>query len=215
MSYDFREKIDYGKTSNDPIWGTGDEDTNKYLEKTELTGKWLNLAAGDGRYMGFLLRNADRIVVNDIDRTALDKLIMLTPENQRVMLEPAVFDIDSQFPFSDETFDGVFCTGTLHLFPKETMGKIASEITRVTKQGGRLLIDLATDIRRVMPNGDLRFNPVEPRYTLESGKKEIEEAFRGYYMKFVKGVVPEEEVLEVTQPHVFSCNYWLVDGSKK
>ena len=65
--YIFTEGINYFETSKVSIWGTGDKDTLELLKKVEIRGKWLNLAAGDGRYNLNLLEKADFVVASDID----------------------------------------------------------------------------------------------------------------------------------------------------
>ena len=69
--YIFTEGVDYFTTGKTPIWGFGDKNTLGLLEKTEIRGKWLNLAAGDGRYNLKLLEKADYVVTSDIYKSAL------------------------------------------------------------------------------------------------------------------------------------------------
>ena len=59
------------------IWGREDSDTVKILNRLELKGRWLNLAAGDGRYNSLLLSKVEHLVVADIDSKALKKLLMV------------------------------------------------------------------------------------------------------------------------------------------
>src|SRR3989344_1657398 len=91
--YIFTEGIDYSKTEKTSIWGVGDKDTLELLKKIEIRGKWLNLAAGDGRYNLNLLEKADSVVASDIDESALDKLWQNTPEQFKSKLKTKVFDI--------------------------------------------------------------------------------------------------------------------------
>ena len=46
----FTEGIDYSETGETSIWGTGDRGTLEIIGNTDISGRWLNLAAGDGRY---------------------------------------------------------------------------------------------------------------------------------------------------------------------
>src|SRR3990167_2199248 len=147
----YTEGIDYSQSEKPSIWGTGDKDSLELLKKIEIHGKWLNLAAGDGRYNLNLLEKADSVVASDIDESALDKLRQNTPDELRAKLQTEVFDVTKKFPFENDSFDGVFCTGTLHLFPTEILRQILSEIDRILKPSGRILIDFATDIKRILP----------------------------------------------------------------
>ena len=58
-------------------------------------------------------------------------------------------------PFPNNSFDGVFCAGLLHLFPKQILQNILSEINRVLKIQGSLVINLAADIERKGIDGNL------------------------------------------------------------
>ncbi|MBU1198624.1 MAG: class I SAM-dependent methyltransferase [Nanoarchaeota archaeon] len=143
----FTEGLNYFKTGKESIWGEGEKLTLDFLNKKSFSGKWLNLAAGDGRYNNILLKKADFVVASDIDKSALSKLWHNTSKKQRSKLEIKVFNIINRFPFEDESFDGVFCTGVLHLFPKEFVKKILSEINRVLKPCSEIIFDFATDIK--------------------------------------------------------------------
>jgi len=137
--YIFTEGIDYSKTGETSIWGPGDEDTLRLLKNTEIHGKWLNLAAGDWGYTSNLLKKADFVIASDIDESALNKLWQNTPKRYVKKLETKVFNITKSFPFENNEFDGVFCTGTLHLFPKNILQIIFLEINRVLKPHGRII----------------------------------------------------------------------------
>lgn len=76
------------------------------------------MAAGDGRYNDILLKKADKVVATDIDESTLSKLYHNTPDKLRDKLETKTNDLTEDFPFKDESFDRIFCTGTLHLFPE-------------------------------------------------------------------------------------------------
>ena len=83
----FTEGIDYSKTDKTSIWGTGDKGTLELLKKTGIIGKWLNLAAGDGRYNSNLLEKADFVIASDIDENALAKLWQNTSDKCKEKLE--------------------------------------------------------------------------------------------------------------------------------
>ena len=143
----FTEGINYFATGETSIWGIGDKETLKLLYQEEIKGKWLNLAAGDGRYNLNLLKKADFVVASDIDESALSKLWHTTPESYRTKLEIKVFDITKSIPFDDASFDGIFCAGILHLFPRDIFRKIFYEMDRILKPNGKIIIDFATDIK--------------------------------------------------------------------
>ncbi len=211
----FTEGIDYSKTEKTSIWGTGDKDTLELLEKIKISGKWLNLAAGDGRYNLNLLEKADFVVTSDIDESALNKLEQNTADRFKQKLQTKVFDITKKFPFKKESFDGVFCTGTLHLFPKEILRRIFSEIDRILKAHGRILIDFATDVKRIFPDGRFYIRKPEPQYKLEDAAEFLKELLKNYEVQIVESGVPEEEIKTRGFVYRFSCKFILLVADKK
>lgn len=116
--YIFTEGIDYFTIGKNSIWGIGDKDTLQLLKKIQIHGKWLNLAAGDGRYNLSLLQKADLVVVSDIDESALSKLWYNTANEYRSKLKIKSFDITKKFPFENKSFDGVFVQALYIFFQK-------------------------------------------------------------------------------------------------
>lgn len=137
--YIFSEGINYLETGKTSIWGTGDKETLELLRKIRIRGRWLNLAAGDGRYNQQLLKKADYVVASDVDENALSKLWQTTPEKYRTKLEIKAFDLTNRFPFENNYFDGVFCTGILHIFPRKILEDIIEEADRVLKPDGKII----------------------------------------------------------------------------
>jgi len=210
----FTEGIDYSKTDKISIWGTGDKDTLELLKKIEIGGKWLNLASGDGRYNLNLLEKADSVVASDIDESALSKLWQNTPNKFKARLQTEVFDITNKFPFENNSFDGVFCTGTLHLFPKEILWQIFSEIDRILKPHGRIIIDFATDIKRVLPDNKLYTRKSELQYTLNEAAKFLTDILENYKVQVKESEVPEEDVKIGDFVYRFSCKFILLIADK-
>ena len=211
----YTEGIDYSQSEKPSIWGTGDKDTLELLKKIEIHGKWLNLAAGDGRYNLNLLEKADSVVASDIDESALDKLRQNTPDELRAKLQTEVFDVTKKFPFENDSFDGVFCTGTLHLFPTEILRQILSEIDRILRTNGRLIIDFATDIKRILPDEKLYIRKSEPQYTAEEAAKVLRELLHNYQIQIVESEVPEEEIETRGFFYRFCCKFILLTADKK
>jgi ubiquinone/menaquinone biosynthesis C-methylase UbiE len=212
--YIYTEEIDYFTTGKKSIWGLGDKDTLQLLKKTEIHGKWLNLAAGDGRYNLSLLEKADLVVASDIDESALSKLWYNTPDKYQTKLKTKSFDITKKFPFEDRSFDGVFCTGTLHLFPKEILKKIISEIDRILKPNGKVIIDFATNIKRTSPRGKLITFDKEPLYTLKDAKKTLKDVFRNYQIQMQESKVVED-FEAANPPYTLNCKFVILIADKK
>lgn len=211
----FTEGVDYFKTGKVSIWGHGDKDTLELLNKTEIRGRWLNLAAGDGRYNQELLEKAGFVVASDLDESALRKLRDNTPVKLRTKLDMQVFDITQRFPFEDEAFDGVFCASILHYFPENILQQIVSEVDRILKPSGKVIIEFATDIKRILPDGKLYIRKSEPQYTFEEGKEILRELLNNYRVKIIKSEVPPEEIKTYRFVYTLSCQLVLLIANKK
>lgn len=212
--YIFTKGINYFKTNKTSIWGKGDKDTLEFLKRTEMHGKWLNIAAGDGRYNLNLLKKADFVVASDIDESALSKLQHNTPQKYREKLDTKVFDITKKFPFENNSFDGIFCTGTLHLFPKEVLQQIIFEIDRILKLGGKIIIDFATDIKRISPSGKLITFGKEPLYTLNDAKRILKNFFSNYQTQMYESEVAEHSE-SANPPYILNCKFIILIADKK
>jgi SAM-dependent methyltransferase len=209
----FTEGVDYFKTGKNSIWGLGDKDTLRLLKKTKINGKWLNLAAGDGRYNLDLLKKADFVIASDIDKSALSKLWHNTPQQYRKKLNVKIFDITKRFPFENNSFDGVFCTGILHLFPREILQQIISEINRVLKLNGKVIIDFAADIKRTSPEGKPIIFGKEPLYSLTDAEPALKNLFKNYKIKMFKSEVVEDSEAS-NPPYTVNCKFVVLMGDK-
>ncbi len=214
MASQLTENIDYSTTGRKSVWGAGDPDTLRFLESESIRGRWLNLAAGDGRYNQQLLAKADYVVASDVDGSALQKLCATTPTKYKQKLEVKAFDVTKKFPFDNQSFEGILCTGTLHLFPRKTLEKIVKEIDRVLKSNGKVIIDFATDVKRVLPNGELYVRAGESQYTTQEAKSCLEELFKDYKITIKESSVPEETIKSGDKQYQFSCNFLLLTAVK-
>lgn len=208
------EGINYFETDKYSIWGIEEKETLNLLNKTEIDGKWLNLAAGDGRFNLQLLKKANIVVASDIDESALSKLWFITPEEYKAKLHTKAFNITQKFPFEGNSFDGVFCTGTLHMFPKEILRSVFCEIDKILKSHGKIFIDFATDIKRVLPNGK-NYVRKYPQYKLKEVEELLKESLKNYKTEFYESEVSEEEIKEKSFSYKFSCKFIILIAEKK
>lgn len=213
--YIYADGVDYSKTPDYSIWGTEEKITVKILKSTDISDKWLNLCAGDGRFNNQLLGKADEVLAADIDGSALEKLIRITPKNLRDRLKTKIINVVETFPFDDKSFDGIFCVGTLHLFPKNIFKKILDEMSRVLKPGGTIIIDFAADIKRTFPDGQLWIVENEPNYSLSEAREFIAESFKGFRTKMEFGKSEPENVTLNDKTYAFTCNFIVLVAIKK
>ncbi len=209
----FTDEIDYAKTGNNSVWGDEDKATNDLI-KTIKGGKWLNLCAGDGRFNLHLLERAEQVTAADIDPSALQKLYRITPLELIKKLATRSMNVTMPFPFETETFDGIFCSGTLHLFPKDIFKRIFQEMDRVLKHNGKMIIDFATDIERRYPDGSLWIVKNEPNYSLQEALAFLQNIFQDYSVQIVTDKVEPEKVQLGDKEYMFSSNFILIQGTK-
>ena len=137
------------------------------------------------------------------------------PDKFKAKLQTEVFDITKKFPFENNSFDGVFCTGTLHIFPRKILENIILEIDRVLKQRGRIIFDFATDVKRIRFDGKPYIVKDEPKYTLAEAKTILKNLFKNYKFEMYESEVPEEDLKEAKPPYKFSCNFILLVADKR
>ena len=211
----YTEGIDYAQTGNDSIWGTEDRLTLDALIQSDIHGRWLNLCSGDGRFNATLLQRADTVVACDADQGALNKLLQLTKYDFKPKLKLVTCNIVEPLPFDDTSFEGIFCTGTLHLFPRLIFKKILHELDRMLRKDGLIIIDFATDIKRVRSNGSLYTVKGEPLYTIDEALNFLKECFVAYETVVQTASVEPEEVHVRGETYLFSSNFILIQARKK
>lgn len=212
--YIYADGVDYSKTTDSSVWGTEEDITAEILENSGICGKWLNLCAGDGRFNNRLLSKADKVIAADIDPNALKKLVRITPTGLKSKLETKIINVVKPFPFEKESFDGIFCVGTLHLFPKEIFRKILSEMSRVLKTEGKIIIDFAANIKRTYPDGSLWVVKNEPNYSLEEAKKLLIDCFEGCKTRMEFGKSEPEDVTLNDKTYSFTCDFIVLVAIK-
>lgn len=194
-------------------WGKEEKETIQAIEKTGLKGKVLNIAAGDGRFNEKLLELADEVIAVDINEEELKELKEKCPKELKDKLKIRCMDITKKFPFEQNTFDSIFCTGTLHLFDIQTIRVILSEIKKVLKNNGKIVLDFATDISRLDANN----NPVtfynEENYTIEQGINIFKDNLKGFDINIEKASFKEENLDKSAGYKFIEGKFLIISGS--
>ena len=208
-----------GPFDMESVWGKGEDLTLDVLCRENLEGNWLDLGAGDGRYVSDLLKRVNHLVVADIDKTELQKIQLCLSRQERLKVSVSVFDMAKRFPFGDRSFDGVFCTGTLHLFTPDKIAFILSEISRILKSKGKIIIDFATDVKRVLSDGNLEVIRDKPSYILEykavNAKKMLTEMLKDYRLEFFQSTFEDDLTSNVSYGFHTKGNFFLVIGTRQ
>lgn len=199
------DNIEFSRASGRSVWGIEHADILSLIEDHVFAGNWLNAAAGDGRYNSRLLAKCNSLVAMDFDESALRKLLDDVCEADQSRVSIQIADITEQLPFGNESFDGIFCTGTLHLFYPLDLQKIFSEMRRVLREPNNVIFDFATDVRRVLPSGDLHEIENTPSYTVDKARSLLDEIFSDGQLSLHEGVVDPIRVHLGRLGYTFSC----------
>lgn len=157
--YVFTEDIDYFTIGNESLWGNGEEETLSLLTREAHDGVWADLAAGDGRYAIHIVKNVQMLYAIDIDGSALRKLLYRIGETSKSKVNLIEMDI-LNLGLRSNTFDGIICTGILHLFPPNLLSELFPQLINLLKPGGLFIIDFGTDIQEFDQSG----NPLPSTY---------------------------------------------------
>lgn len=195
-------------------WGIEEKETLDVIKKINLEGYVLNVAAGDGRFNNTLLENALKVMAIDISGDDLEALKKNCSKHLKNKLQTKTVDITKRFPFEDETFDGVFCTGTLHLFEKEKVCKILLEMQRVLKRNGKIVLDFATDIKRLDKNNKPVVFDKEGNYQMDEAILFLEKELKNFDLNIQKSTFTEENVGEDTGYQFITGNFLIINGQK-
>lgn len=169
-------------------------------------GKILNIAAGDGRFNNELLEMANEVLAIDIDNKELEELKNNCHEKLQNKLTTQVIDITKKLPFKENTFDGIFCTGTFHSFDIETLKNILKEIRRVLKINGKIVLDFATDIKRLDKKGNRVIFDNDYNYNMEEIVQLLKNELKGFNI-IIESASFEEKNLEE------SAGYKSINGN--
>lgn len=196
-------------------WGEEEKETIQAIEKIAFKGRILNIAAGDGRFNEELLKLADEVVAVDINEEELKELEEKCPKELKDKLNIKSMDITKRFPFEENTFDGIFCTGTLHLFDVETIKTILKEIKRILKNNGKILLDFATDISRLDSNNNLVVFDNEGNYTVEQAIKLFENNLKNFIINIEVASFKEENLEERTGYNSIDGKFLIISGESR
>lgn len=195
-------------------WGNEEKETIDAIEKIKFNGYILNVAAGDGRFNNKILESADKVMAIDILESELKLLKEDCYEDLKDKLFTKVVDITQKIPFEDDKFDGIFCSGTLHLFNKETIAKILEEMSRILKENGKILLDFATDIRRLDKNNNPVIFDDEGNYHTEEAIEFFKEQLNNFDLNIEVFTFIEEDLEEDVGYNFIEGNFLIISGKK-
>jgi len=102
-------------------------------------GRLIDVGCGTGRLLGYIKDNWPSLAVSglDLSRAYLDAATRLLRRFSNVDL---VVGAAEAMPLPDADFDVVVCTYLLHELPRRVRPRVAAEIARVLRPGGRLIL---------------------------------------------------------------------------
>jgi len=126
--------------------------------KSRKPMKVLEVACGTGRFMTFARDNLpldteftavdlspfylNNAKDNDKNWRSIREQVEASSGNTQVTIKPANFvqAKGEDLPFHDEEFDAVICMYLYHEIPREIRAQVSSEMARVTKKGGKIIL---------------------------------------------------------------------------
>jgi ubiquinone/menaquinone biosynthesis C-methylase UbiE len=178
--------VDYDSVPGKSTWGDEEMPLLQAIERLVSGGKWLNLAAGDGRFNSTLLDHCEEVVAADIDSKALAKLVRRAPSNVGKRLHTESFDLTKRFPYRSSSFAGCFCAAAIHTFHPDQVQFAVSEMIRVVRPHGRIILDFRADLKRLLPDGSWHVYPGEFVYSCEAGRTLLEKCFQGQSCEIIQ-----------------------------
>jgi ubiquinone/menaquinone biosynthesis C-methylase UbiE len=97
--------------------------------------KILELGCGHGQDAVYFAKQGHEVAATDFTEVIIEK------NQQRHQVPGLTFglmDISKPMPFSNETFDVIYASFSLHYFPDSTIKNIFKELSRVLKTGGHI-----------------------------------------------------------------------------
>ena len=196
-------------------WGIEEKETIEAINNIGFSGNIVNIAAGDGRFNNRLLELSENVTAIDIDNSELKNLEENCPKYLLDKLCTKAVDITQKLPFQDETFDGVFCTGTLHLFDRDTIIKILQEIKRVLKTKFRIVLDFATDIKRLDKYQNQVVFEGEGNYTTDEAVSLFENQLKEFSLNIGVAAFMEENLEDDAGYNYISGNFLVISGKAR
>lgn len=178
-------------------WGNEETKTIEAINNCGFLGNVLNVAAGDGRFLNILLENSKSVTAIDINGDELETLKNNCPPEFISKLKTEVVDITNRFPYQNETYDSIFCTGTLHLFDEDDISFILNEMKRCIKQNGVIILDFATDIKRFDKNGNEVIFKGEGNYKTDEAVELFNKLLYDYSLNIQVASFSEKDLVDV------------------
>jgi ubiquinone/menaquinone biosynthesis C-methylase UbiE len=195
-------------------WGIEERETIDKINEIGFSGNILNIAAGDGRFNDKLLEISDSVTAIDIDENELKILKDNCPNDLKNKLHIKVVDITKTLPFEESSFDGIFCTGTLHLFDEIVVKNILKEIKRVLKPSGKIVLDFATDIKRIDDKGNNIVFEGEGNYNTEDSINLFRNELTDFSLNIEKSTFKEEDLDISAGYKQIAGNFLIISGTK-
>ncbi len=164
-------------------YGQPNEATIECFSELLPGSRILDVAGGYGRYALPLAKRGGYDVslldidTNDLERASSDAACLagefgaITPIHKDI-LKDDLSDL--------EPFDAALCAGFIYLAPEEVVRSIFQKIVSITKPGGIVVVEFATDRIRRITNDEstLLAGDDEVQYTYEQGLKLVESMYR-------------------------------------
>jgi SAM-dependent methyltransferase len=197
----YPEGVVYDPTIAPDAYGPANARTLQCFSELSTSSNIVDVAGGYGRYAVPLAEAGYTVTLLDIDEAHLDQaeLNALSLPEGAGSIKPIKRDVLKDDLSDFEPFDASLCTGFIYLAPEDVVQDLFAKMVSLTKPGGPVVIEFATDrIRRQTSDATSKslIGRNETLYSYEQGL----DLLRSLY-KMIGGAVFSRSSVRLNQPY--------------
>lgn len=162
------------------VFGEPDPVTLDLIRQIPVSGKVVEVGAGDGRYSLPMAEMGLEVVAGDVSKAALDTLSKKA-ENRGLTIPTVIFNGSEPFPKELHEADAVVNTALLYLLPQEHIREFAEASHQALRKNGVLIVDFVTDRQRIGVDGNEIRGKNEISYDIYGGLQTLAKTIDGIF----------------------------------
>ncbi len=156
-----------------------------YISKSTPT--ILDVGCGDGRHTFIIDKNGGKAIGVDLSESMLEEAIGLYPEGEFRKMDMR------DLSFEDDSFEGIWVSGSIYHVPKSEVGDVIKEFRRVIKENGVIAVNYKLGSGEGMEASPKSYSDA-PRYFAYYDEKEMQDLFSGFGFEILESQSYPEEV---------------------
>jgi ubiquinone/menaquinone biosynthesis C-methylase UbiE len=147
----------------------------------------LDVGCGDGRHTFIIDKNGGKAISVDLSKSMLDEAIKLYPEGDFRKMDMRALS------FEDDSFEGIWVSGSIYHVPKSQIGDVIKEFRRVIKEHGVIAVNYKLGSGEGMETSPRSYSEA-PRFFAYYDEKEMQDLFGGFGFDLLESLSYPEEV---------------------